>query len=87
MFMRAPCRNGHALYNVIDNMKVTSIPVKAKSNNRKTLTHDLEIKDRKLIKEINHALEKYHKRKIEDKRMALNKQEYMEKCYPDLKMV
>lgn len=83
MFMRAPCRNGHALYNVIDHMKVTSIPVKAKAQNRTSLVHDLEIKDAKLIKDVNHALEKYHKRKIEEKGMALTREEYMEKCYPD----
>ena len=76
--------NGHALYNVVDKMEVKSIPVQAKANNRISGTYDLDIKDPKLLKDVNHALEKYHKRKIEDKSMALNKIEYMNKCYPDL---
>ena len=84
IYMRAPCRNGHALYNVVDKMEVKSIPVQAKANNRINGTYDLDIKDPKLLKDVNHALEKYHKRKIEDKSMALNKVEYMNKCYPDL---
>jgi hypothetical protein len=81
MYMRAPCQDGHALYNIIKEMKVTSLPVTAKVNDRHNLTYDLEIKDKKVLDQVNHALEKYLKRKIEDKGMARNKEEYMQKCY------